>query len=152
MKPSLSKEWVLSIPKTINSNGCWIPVKKPDSNGYVRYIVGGEQLLLHRVAMCLWYDIDYNNRDTETRHSGGCSRACFLYSHLTPGTTSENVIDSIRHGTQYNARKLACPKCNTAYSYTTYRVGDYKGKTKRYCPICQQKAKERWKLKARKDG
>jgi len=40
-----TKEFILSIPKTINDNGCWISDYESESNGYVRARANGIRYL-----------------------------------------------------------------------------------------------------------
>lgn len=135
-RASFTKEYILSIPKTINNNDCWIPDKVAESNGYVRISINDIRYLLHRVVMCLWYDIEYTNKNIETRHNKGCDRSCFNYEHLKSGTTSDNTKDQVIHGTHHEARKTHCPKCGGEYKRRQYRV-NYLLTWFRYCPACR---------------
>lgn len=136
MKNNLSLDWVTSVPKIINENGCWIPIKKPESTGYVHVTVGGERYLLHRLSMCLYYGLDYDNKRIETRHSSICSRACFNYEHLQPGTPSANQDDRVKDGNHYNANKEVCPSCGGSYIIRVIKTGTRKGRLRRDCPKC----------------
>lgn len=132
-----SKEYILSIPKTINENGCWIPSESTSgSDGYSRLSISGQRLKLHRVVMCLWHNIDYDNKKIETRHSEGCDRACFNYEHLTPGSASDNCKDTINHHRHFQTEKENCPKCQSEYrteKVRRYGIVSYQ----RYCPTCR---------------
>lgn len=118
-------DWIDSIPKIIDNNGCWISTiwKSSDDRGYIRISINDKLVYLHRVSMCLFYNIDYSNYKIETRHNSTCSKSCFNYHHLKPGSSSDNENDKIR--------KDKCPKCG--WNYITR-----KDKT-RYCPECNRK-------------
>ena len=147
MRNIFSKEFIESLPKTINSNGCWIPTDvKSESDGYVRLVVGlGKRgyftrFKLHRVVICVYNNLDYNDKSWVTRHNEGCNRACFFIEHLKAGTDSDNCKDMVEHGTHRNIKKEACPKCG----------GDFRKKLRmrgqelawiRWCPSCKYKRK-----------
>ena len=125
-------EWINSIPKIINDNGCWIPSEKnpSDSRGYTRISISNTEVYLHRLSMCLYYNINYFDYKIETRHGVLCNKSCFNYEHLKPGTTSDNELDKIR--------KDDCPKCG--YSYKTTRSGI------RYCNECRKRKRRKVKI------
>lgn len=130
-RAEFTKEYILSIPKTINENGCWIPPHKPKRNGYVTIGIGGALLQLHRVVLALWYNIDYNDQSIDTRHNFTCDRRCFNPEHIKPGTHVENMHDGIY------VNKL-CPKCGGPYNIIRFRHGPQRGKTMRRCPACRK--------------
>lgn len=132
----VSKEWIESIPKTVNDNGCWLPLNKPGSGGYVKIYLGRRDYKLHRLAMSVYYNIDYYAKDTVTRHAAGCDKACFFHSHLTPGSDSDNMQDEVLRGEHYNTAKENCPVCGGYYTkYRTMHIG--KMRWQRYCRICK---------------
>ena len=132
---SFTKEWILSLDKVINPNGCWIPNHRADEDGYVRITFGrypnAKRYKLHRIVLCVYNNIDYHNKEVESRHSTGCSRACFNPEHIKPGSKSDNVRDSVRDKTHRNAAKTACTKCNGPYSI---RIKNQK--IVRFCKAC----------------
>lgn len=132
----VTKEWINSVPKTINDNGCWIPNQKCGSDGYVK--VTRLDLYLHRLALSLYYNIDYYDNKIATRHGPNCDRACFLYTHLTPGTNAQNEQDKVLHGRNYNSNKEVCPKCGGQYTIDIRKGGISKGQVKRYCRSCKR--------------
>lgn len=142
-----TKEWINNVPKIINENGCWIPIKKSGSDGYVRISIGkggrDGTYSLHRIVMCLYYEIDYNNLKIDTRHSKDCDRACFFHEHLKPGSSSDNVKDSILHGTHANASKKYCSKCGNQFKIRIIKTGWNKGKIMRECIICKSRRNSR---------
>jgi len=128
-----TKECIETIPKIIDENGCWIPADlKPDLNGYVRISINNIKLLLHRVVLCLYYDIDYFNDKIETRHSKNCNRACFNYEHLKPGTQIENKKDKVEH----HSDEL-CPKCGNRFYYRK-TVKGWIPRIERRCKTCHK--------------
>ena len=129
--------YVNSVSKTINKNGCWIPLQKPESTGYVHITIDGFRFLLHRLSMCVRYNITYDNNKIVARHNKDCIRACFNPEHLNLGSDSENQTDRVKHGNHYNANKKECPKCGCGYKISIQKGGIEKGKVKRYCPVCR---------------
>lgn len=142
----VTKEWIESIPKTISESGCWIPTLKPTNLGYVPVRISNKNFVLHRLVLMVYYGVDYYDKLTVSRHGPDCSKACFLYSHLTPGTDSENVQDTIIHGKNYNLNKEKCSKCG---GYYTSKLIMSKGmkRWQRICVICRHRSHARWKLK-----
>jgi len=137
---SFTIEWILSISKVINNNGCWIPQHKADEDGYIRITFGrypkAKRYKLHRIVMCVYNNIDYDNKSVESRHSTRCSRACFNPEHIKPGSKSDNVKDSVKDKTHRNSAKITCPKCNGSYSLRTKY-----GKIVRFCRACNRAKK-----------
>lgn len=136
-----TKEFIYTLPKTINSNGCWISKITSPPGQYVHISIKGKNYLLHRVSMCLTYDINYYNDKIQARHNQGCSKRCFNPEHLQPGTQSDNQFDRVRDGTHHSANKKECPKCGGVYLNHYYKYGQNKGKIKRYCPACKSRNK-----------
>ena len=110
---SFTKEYILSMHKSIGENECWISDYKLKDNGYINITIGGNKYYLHRVVMCLWNDIDYHNRVLALHKCN--NKLCFNPEHLKPGTKSENAYDSVKAGTNHNANKEACSKCGLKY-------------------------------------
>lgn len=67
----------------------------------------------------------------EVRHS--CDNPpCVNPAHLSVGTRSDNMLDSVQRGRQLHTRKTHCPQ---GHSYAEH---GYVGKTnRRYCDVCQ---------------
>jgi len=73
------KNWVISFPKIINSNGCWIPsdrAPKP-GGGYCSIMVDRKSYQLHRLVISIIHNLDYNNPLWEARHGIYCVPSCF---------------------------------------------------------------------------
>src|SRR5216684_5410896 len=133
----INKEWIDNLPKTINSNGCWIPKLKSYKTGYVPIKIDNNLFVLSRLSMCIYYNIDYYNKKIDTRHDTGCDKACFWYEHLKPGTTGDNVRDSVKDKTHVEARKEFCPKCGGPYTIKIIQTGWTRGKIQRICRSCR---------------
>lgn len=104
----LTKEWVNSVPKTINNNGCWIPTLTPTSDGYITISIESKPCRLHRLVVCIYYNLNYYDKSFESRHSKLCDRACFNPEHLKPGSISDNCLDAVEHGTHHETRRSVC--------------------------------------------
>lgn len=135
----ITKEWIELIPKTINENGCWIPDLVASGSGYVDISIEGKLYKLHRIVICLYYNIEYNNIKIVSRHNERCDKRCFFHEHLKSGTDSENVIDNVIRGIHKESQKKVCPKCNGPYKTTVTQTGWTKGAVTRHCPACKEK-------------
>lgn len=132
----ITVERINKYPKTINLDGCWIPINKPTSAGYVPIQIEGISYTLHRLVVSIYYNLNYHDQSWDARHSTGCSKACFFHEHLQPGTISDNVKDQVRDGIHHHTRKNVCPKCGSIYRTRITKMGWSRGKTYRYCPVC----------------
>ncbi len=141
-------EYINNIEKTINNNGCWIPLNRPHKNGYVLISLGKDrkvkQFWLHRVVMCRFNNISYDDSTIDTRHKAGCSHACFNPEHLKPGTRSDNIKDVVKDGNHNMASKINCPKCNGPYRTYVRKSGISKGRIYRICPSCDGARSRNW--------
>lgn len=144
-KIEFTKEWLDSIPKIINGNGCWIPSDiAPNDKGYTRIWDGNRFLSLHRIVICVHYEIDYDDPKIDTRHNTGCDHRCFFIKHLQPGSHSDNIRDSVNDKTHRNSRKECCPKCGGPYTIKVNKTGQDRGRIYRRCLTCRDvKNKER---------
>ena len=147
MRPQLlskvTKEWIESIPKTINSNNCWIPHKASSGNGYTQIWIEDKYLSLHRLVLMLYHNIPYYNPKIVTRHGFKCNRACFNPEHLKPGTNSENEYDKVAAGRHHHANKTHCPFCGSEYIIRINKTGWNKGKISRRCRNCNHRNRRR---------
>ena len=139
----MTREFINSIPKRIDENGCWIPHQIPYDDGYVHIKINSVRYSLHRLSMCVFYNINYYDIKIDTRHSEICSRACFNPEHLRPGTTQENALDAVEHGRHRNIRKDVCPKCGMEYSKYVIKSGPRKGDSFRQCRHCTNKKRRK---------
>lgn len=142
-----TKNYILNINKVINGNGCWIPNIRAQNTGYVQITINRQSFYLHRVVLCLWYDVNYYNREIETRHSRGCDKACFNPDHLQPGSAKDNIKDAVLFGEHHNASLILCPRCDGQYKISRVKSGIYRGKIIRVCNFCRN---ERVKAKRKK--
>lgn len=67
----------------------------------------------------------------EVCHNDGNRMNCRL-ANLRYGTRSENVLDSVKHGTNYWSNKMECPK---GHPYDEYNTRIYRGR--RRCRTCE---------------
>lgn len=141
----LTKEWVLSLPKTINDNGCWIPLTgHKDGRGYAQIMIGKERYKLHRLVMCIYYNQSYIDDNLVTRHNKDCVLECFNFEHLKPGTQGDNNRDAVEHGTNFNTAKKRCPRCGGSYHDVKAKSRNNKRITRR-CRACYNKNKAAWR-------
>lgn len=133
----LTKEWVDSIPRVINENGCHIPINKPTGAGYVPIQIEGNSYLLHRLVISLYYNLNYHDQSWTARHNTGCDTKCIFHEHLKSGTISDNMKDRIRDGNHHNSNKKVCPKCGSEYTVEVQKTGWQKGKIFRRCITCR---------------
>lgn len=134
----ITKEWISSIPKTINKNGCWIPDRIASGSGYVDISIEGKLYKLHRLVMCLYHDIDYFDTKIVSRHGKNCDKACYFHEHIQQGTNSENVKDNVLRKIHKESQKEVCPKCRGPYKTTITKTGWTKGAIARHCPSCKE--------------
>lgn len=77
---------------------------------------------------------------SEVRHLNGCRTDARL-SNLTYGTSSENKLDSVQHGTHANASKQSCPQ---GHEYTDANMYRYPGRpNNRICKTCESDRQRR---------
>lgn len=140
-----TREWIESYPKIINDNECWIPQAGDDSFGYIRVSVGNLRFYLHRIVLCVYYDVEYGNLDIESCHNSGCAKSCFNHKHIRPGSRSDNMQDRLRDGNHHNAKKDKCPKCGGDFTLRIYKTGMAKGRKHRFCKHCLRLSKRKSK-------
>lgn len=128
-------DWINEFPKIINDNGCWIPKREGTRTGHVQIMVDGIRYYLHRIVLCVYYNINYDNYDIETRHNKDCDNSCFNHEHLKPGSHTDNMRDKIEHGKGRESR-THCPKCGNPYTYRRQRAGIRRGEIIKLCKHC----------------
>lgn len=129
----INKEWINSVPKTINDNGCWIPYLVPTPDGYVTISIESSPCRLHRLTVCVYYDLDYYDKSFESRHSQGCDRACFNPEHLQPGTISDNARDTVAHGNHHESKRELCD-----FGHPLDGLQRNRDSYSRYCKTCKR--------------
>src|SRR5712664_129403 len=133
----INEEWINSIPKIVNSNGCWIPLKRSGSDGYVQIMIDLIQYRLHRLVVSIYYNLNYHDQSWDARHNESCDKACFWIEHLKFGTSSDNSKDAVLHGTHRQTQKEICPKCLGKYKTIKIKTGWHRGEIHRHCPTCR---------------
>lgn len=141
---NLNENWVNSLPKTINENGCWISFYRPNTDGYIQITIENNVFTLHRLVNCIFNNLKYTDITFESRHAEGCIKACFNPTHLKVGTHKDNMRDILKH---YNTMKENCPKCGCCYRKYTIKTGWNRGKTQRICDNCRSNNAKIWKRK-----
>ena len=139
-----TKEYILSITKIVDSNGCWLSRHKPKDNGYINVTINKKKYYLHRVVLCLWNGINYYNRDILALHKCN-NKPCFNSEHIKSGSKSDNATDSIMSGTHYNTNKDTCFRCGRQYQkYKTRINGKLVWRRKcRFCSVAKNKERRR---------
>ncbi len=69
-----------------------------------------------------------------------------ILSNLRYATQSENLLDSVRHGTHYPTRRTTCPKGH-AIDGVRYR----EGVRRRFCKTCKRALRQKLRLRAAGD-
>lgn len=87
----------------------------PNGNGYQRVSLGGRKVYVHQ-AILLAHVGPPPIKGMEVRHLNGISADNRL-SNLAWGTSRENKLDIVRHGSHRNAQKSTCPEGHP-YDYT----------------------------------
>lgn len=135
-KIDLSIEWINSLDKIINDNGCWVSTRRAEQDGYVSICIDRNRYYLHRLVLCIIKNLDYYDKLWDTRHGYKCSRACFNPEHIQSGSSSENARDSVIHKTNKETRKKVCPTCGSEYKIHKIKSGFNRGKIGRVCKVC----------------
>jgi hypothetical protein len=91
----------------VTESGCWEWLGRKDKDGYgkIHWRLFGH-IRTHRIAAMLWLGVHVRDKVT-VRHA--CDNPpCFNPDHLVPGTTRENVMDSVAKKRHRNSRKTHC--------------------------------------------
>lgn len=137
-----SMEYVKSIKKTIDPNGCWIPTfikMSRDKDGYAKFYFRGRDYRLHRVVMSAKYQVNYSDHTNLPRHSIGCQKSCFNPDHIMIGSQRDNMLDKISHGNNHNVNKSYCNICGGEYTVIIRKSGPRKGMKFRRCKACAKR-------------
>lgn len=133
----ISKEFILSIPKRIDGNNCWVPTElTPTGKGYINIGFDKDQYKLHKIIAYLWHGLDLDDYSLEATHNCN-NKACFNPEHIIPGTQSKNQLDSVKAGTHNQARKTHCPQGHPLEGTRIYTKNGI-AKMRRYCLVCHQ--------------
>lgn len=87
-------------------SGCWLWTGKPTADGYGQFVMDGTNRHTHRWA---WIFAHGEAPVGQVNRSCGVP-ACVNPDHLYVGTQSDNIFDSVEHGTHRNAAKTHCPQ------------------------------------------
>jgi len=92
---------------------------------YRRVWLGDREFFVHRLVMLTFVGPCPEGLEVCHRNGDGLdNRLVNLYY----GTSSQNTLDAVRHGTHFNARKTVCGKCGGEF----YPELDYRG-----CRVCR---------------
>ena len=135
MNKEIAIDYLSKLKITILPNGCHISDRYHSRvDGYPKVIINDRQYRLSRIVLIANHDVDYYNKSIESRHT--CNYPpCINPEHIIPGSASDNALDAVKAGTNYNIRKENCPKCGGIYHK---RRRFYNGVVRyhRYCPRC----------------
>lgn len=110
------------------NTGCWLWAGAIAATGYGVYKGYAGQRRPHRIT--LWLETGLLGADA--RH--GCQqRSCLNPDHLSWGSRSDNLRDSVRDGTHVWANKTHCP---SGHEYNEENTRMYGGR--RYCKPCNR--------------
>lgn len=124
---TLRERWERHV---LRGEGCWLWQARVDRDGYGR--IGNA--MAHRVAVELFsgpipsgMQVDHVCR----------VKSCVNPAHLRIVTPLVNVMENSNGIGALNAKKVACPRCGTAFRFKANRS--------RECRPCQRTADARWK-------
>ncbi|MBC8093893.1 MAG: HNH endonuclease [Pseudonocardia sp.] len=100
------------------------------SRGYPQVKLRGKTRNLHELVAVTFLPLRLSGQ--EVRHRNGDSTNCWA-SNLRWGTRSQNMLDSVAHGTHNRARITHCP---ADHEYTLENTRVYRGM--RYCITCRE--------------
>ena len=139
----LKIESMLLDKSIMTLEGHWLWTGRISNKGYgiiQYYLTKGKRKHLgtHREAARLWL----KNFDESLDVCHKCDiPLCFNPEHLFVGTTSDNFKDAVMKGRQNNIKKTVCKNGHEFTGKFTY-----KGTTRRFCRICNNKwARDKYK-------
>lgn len=105
--------------------------QNPQKSGHLRVWIEGSWVSVHRLVLESWAGfgpgfILHGDSDPQNNH----------VSNLRYGTHSDNMQDSVHHGTHRNARKTECPH---GHEYTPENT--YNNNGRRDCRTCRLKGR-----------
>lgn len=130
---------ILIASRTINKRtGCWLWKRGAVSDGRGVLCVDGRNVAVYRISLWVFKKISRMRTDTSFLGCHKCDNPrCFNPDHLFAGTTSDNAIDCVNKGRNWNASKTRCKRGhrfslkNTRYIQTPNGVG-------RVCRTCHR--------------
>jgi hypothetical protein len=132
MISSISKEYILSLPKIVTSEECWI---KEKSSSYPTITINNQVYILSRLVAHLWHNLDLNDPRQLACHRCD-NKPCFNPEHIYSGTFSSNLndaVDSRAHGQTKRTH------CKLGHLLDGIKVRS-NGNSERYCKKCQRLA------------
>lgn len=130
----------------ITESGCWIWTGSVDGNGYAQISHMGKVVHASYVSHILFTGPVPDGHDI-------CHRCdvieCVNPAHLFSGTVTDNMLDSVKKGRHYWAKRT---HCKNGHELTEDNV--YKNKSHRICITCNRSRAKRQSLErsARKAG
>lgn len=128
--------------KILPEPACWEWTGYKDKDGYGRLTVNRKDLRAHRVAWELHHGKSIPP-GLQLLHK--CDNpSCVNPAHLIPGTSIDNVHDSIRKGRAYQSRLAKRTHCKNGHEFTPENTYMVLG-TKRRCRICSAETAARFR-------
>jgi len=136
----MTKEYILSISKIINSNNCWIRISNNNQlyTDYSKVVINGESYRLHVLSAYIFiggFNLGYGAPFICHKCNNS---ACFNPEHLYIGTNSSNMNDAVLAKTHVQASKTCCPQCGGDYKVYTVKTGYSQGQKRRVCKTCSK--------------
>lgn len=126
-----------------NNTKCKLAIRSIQHNGYVKLMIKGRCIYLHRLVAFAYLGLDLNNENIKALHKRECpNRHCFSENHLYLGTQKDNCLDYIALGKHHEKNKLLCDNGHK-FNRIIYRDG---GRV-RVCSICMRERKTKWRKK-----
>lgn len=126
------EERLLSRRQIDPRTGCWIWTGARDQKGRGNIVYKGKCELVSRVAAFVWLGLE--DRTQQVLHD--CDNPkCFNPQHLHPGNQSQNLIECVERGRNWQTKKTHCPQGHPLTAgniYTQIRNGRRGG----FCRTC----------------
>lgn len=151
MKPEISKDYILSLEKTIDNNDCWLLTNYNVSN---TVWIHGKHIYIHRLVAYLWYggfNLFFDPVVTiichKCQNDTNCIRICFNPNHIYIGSDSSNMLDAVKNKTHFQAQKTHCP---SGHLYDRVYSGSGGIDRRRICSVCRRETLRRWRAKEKR--
>ena len=114
----------------INEEGCWIWLGGTlNGYGYLRW--GNKSYWVHRLSLWIYKNFNLDSGKVVLHR---CSRRdCYNPSHLSEGTMSDNIQESVEIRTHRNSRKTHCKQ---GHPYSELNT-TWNNRGQRICRICR---------------